>query len=178
MNILAWSLFFFLPFIHSGYALPKLFVLGLGALWIPARRFDSMDFPLKLLWLVLLVGTVFSIDPYQSIVGTYNDWSHGLLASAVLTIWILRGNGEEPDTARLADLIILMAAMAFDQRMWTGHRAGLTIGDPVALGSLFALGAPLVVLHRRARLPILILGLWATGSRGAWVASLLGLLAW
>lgn len=178
VKLLAWSLLFFLPIIQSGYALPKLFILGLGAWGIKSRRFDSMDFPLKLVWLVLLTGTVFSIDPYQSIVGTYNDWSHGLLAAAVLTIWILRGNSEEPDTAFLADIILLMAMAAFDQRLITGHRAGLTLGDPVALGSLLALGAPLVVLERRRRLPILILGLWATGSRGAWVASLLGLLAW
>lgn len=178
MRLLAWSLLFFLPIIQSGYALPKLFILGLGAWGIKARRFDSMDFPLKLVWLVLLTGTVFSIDPYQSVVGTYNDWSHGLLAAAVLTIWILRGNGEEPDTEALAAIILLLAGAAFCMRMWTGNRAGLTLGDPVALGSLLALGSPLVVLHRRRWLPVLILGLWATGSRGAWIASLLGLLAW
>jgi len=176
--LLIAALLIVFPFILSGYALPKLIVLSLAVFTLRGRRFDSMDFPLKLLWLVLLAGTVFSIDPYQSFAGRYNDWGHGLIGAAVLTLWILKGNGEEPDTDSLARAALVFSALAVMERMATGERARGLLGDPVATGSLLALACPLVVHERRRWLPLLAAGLWATGSRGAWAASLLGLLAW
>lgn len=177
MLLLIAAVLIFSPVLPIGYTLPKLLLLSTVGFLVKGPRATSFDRPLLWFWMILIVSTIFSVDPYYSIVGRYNDWAHGLVGMAVLTTCLLLGASQEKtDLKPLARLAYVLAVWALAERFHTGLRASGPIGDPVALGTLLALLAPIVKLENVYALPLIAGGLWATGSRGAWIGALIGCL--
>lgn len=180
------ALLVFDPRIRAGYTIPKLAVLAMGLVLAgmgSGRRRRGMDWALALVWGSLALSTLASIDPWASVVGRYNDFSHGLWAMALATGFLLLGTRVRTDTPLLllSGFGVLVGAWTFAQRMAgvdlrTGGRALGPLGDPIATGLVLACLAPLCLRFRFRWLTLAVVaaGIWATGNRGSAGAALAG----
>lgn len=163
----------------------------------PSRT--PLDWPLLAGAAALSLSAWFSQDPWQSVLGEYNlrTYGAGTLALCAALGWLAAGwldaRGRRRTLTlcvRAAGLVGLYAALQglglepfeISAAVLQSGRAVSTIGSPVHLGAFLALLLP-VGLHlwraERGPLPALCLalmaaGLWASISRGAWLAAGLG----
>ncbi|PCI31281.1 MAG: hypothetical protein COB53_13535 [Elusimicrobia bacterium] len=192
--------------VYSIYTLPKLLLLAVGLVlaWTAVlgsgdRRGSAgpvIERSLAVLWLVILISTVGSVDLYTSLFGRYNDYAYGHLAMGLYTVAFLWGAGMSKEERRrfglwavvgagLVGLFALTQKTGFRpllQFSLPGGRAVSTIGSPVHLGAYLAAAIAIAIplkqqSHRGLRwlCAVLILGGLAVSiSRGAWIAGLVG----
>ena len=181
--------------IPSSYILPKLTVLSLtvavaGAMlaFRPAHRETRLDWALMLAALALALSFFFSIDRGLSLFGRDGSWSLGIWAMAIYASLFFLASASPISMTALSWLGAALSAHALLQRagfdptvsishLPSGHRAIGTIGNPNELGAILAM----ILLSRNNMLHpcqlLILVGLWATGSRGAWLATFAGLAA-
>jgi len=163
---------------------------------------NAVDFSL-LAWLAACTASAWrSQDPGLSLVGQYNLFTYALWQSALYAaIFVIAARCEGEQNIRRALRVCLGAAgiisvyalmqglgievFKLSAPMFAGGRAVSTIGSPVHLGAYLALLTPLAIHEvRTARgwgralagvcLAIMLGGLWATISRGAWGVAVIG----
>lgn len=163
--------------IPNSFVIPRvaLIVAGLyvSLLWdrVPRRAFVFLG--------VLFLATLLSSDPWRSLKGLPTQWSGGLLPTMAY-VALLALPSRRPWLATLG-LVLSVHALAqqagADMRLPSvflpAGRAVAYIGSPVDLGALLAMAAPAVPV---LGLPLIALGLWASGSRAAWAAAAIALL--
>lgn len=175
LALLAYSYAFSAPF-----CVPKLLILGVGLLEMSIRVIrtgeinSGLVIPGLAFILACILSTIFSADPLLSIMGRYNSYALGLIGIAVCFLYYLAGD------SRLLYLAgPVMGLHAFHQ--WASGESPIvgraigTAGSPVDLGIILAMLAPLQ--KSNVCLFAVVLGLLATGSRGAWLAAAAGLYA-
>jgi O-antigen ligase len=162
------ALWAFSPSMPFGFLTPKIGVMAAGAV---AYALRSKPRALALL-AVLVASTLTSIDPSVSFYGYPGFWTYGLLPVAFFCLlttiptgkaW-LKWAGVALSVHALAqvaglDPFIPAAKLQFG-------RAVAFNGSPVDLGAILAMAAPLA----GGWLPLILAGIWATGSRGALLA--------
>lgn len=182
-SLFAYSLAFTAPF-----AVPKLIVLCLGAMAIaalivsgdPVDQGRSMIVPGLLLAGVCVMSAMTSAHPALAIVGRYNAYALGLLGLGLAILYNLAASS----MIGLGELIpiagAILGAHAFAQFLGydavltstrTLGRAISTIGHPVDLGLVLAMCLPFASGRLKYLAVPIALGLFATGSRGAWIAA-------
>ncbi|MFH1726169.1 MAG: O-antigen ligase family protein, partial [Elusimicrobiota bacterium] len=167
-------------------------------------RSTEMDLPLLASAAALALATVFSRDRLLSLSGSYNEHSFGvwpmLLCVAVyyLAAWGLEG--ERQRRVRMLSIVVgaavscyaVLQGLGFEPWELSGNipqgRAVSAFGSPVYLGAYLALVLPLALdsalVKSRERwygtvsLALIAAGLWATISKGAWLAAGTGALAY
>lgn len=187
----------------SLFVLPKLVLsavavalAGIGALRTGepnGKAGRSVEASLAALWVVLAASTAFSVDPYLSLFGRYNDYAYGLLAMALYSAAFLWGAGMSDAHRRrfssfaiaggaLVGFVGILQILGFRpglQFELPGGRAVSTIGSPVHLGAYLAACLILAVPRegdsgrgRRWLCAALIAGgVIASFSRGAWLSA-------
>ncbi|MBI4348858.1 MAG: O-antigen ligase family protein [Elusimicrobia bacterium] len=195
----AWSTHFV-----AEYTLPKLLALHVGlvlaagaAAWSASTAWRCpLDLPVLVNLAVLALLTATSQDPWLSLVGRYNSYSHGLWVCAIYAGLGLLAARLDRGSVRAAVASTLLGGSvvaAYGVLQTLGYewflraalpqgRAVSSIGSPVDLGAYLATLFPLAVAWTVGRsspagaLATLALaaGLWATASRGPWLASVLG----
>jgi hypothetical protein len=178
--ILLLGLLVVVPWMTVGFSLPKALLLGAAGFVLRGPRRGSFDRILALLWWVLLCTTLFSVDPFASIHGRYNDWSHGLVGWAAFTVFLMHGTSVMPsERERTVTLLVrgtmCIAVLCLVQRLWMQRSIG-TVGDPVAMGALLAMMLPICASRSPLTLAVMLPAIWATGTRGAMLGGLLGLI--
>ena len=168
---------------------------------LAAGRTD-FDFPLLAGLFVVCLSAAASADPSTSLRGRFDSYAYGLwgltLVAAVVQLAARSARGRE---AVRADWLIWSAALVggygvmqkfgFDpifhfKNLPAGGRAVSTLGSPVDLGAMLALAWPLslwrVDTGRRPASVVAALliagGLYACGSRGAWLGAAVGATAY
>lgn len=190
------------PVLSSAFALPKLVLLSLGGVagalavcaGAPLELERSLARPLGFGLAVLTLCAALSQDPWLSFVGDYNTYACGLWAIALCsTAHVAAASLEPPWPRRLETLLCALAVLIggygvlqsagldpwLSKQLPFGRAVG-TLGSPFGLGAL--LSALLPLLLRRARAgwawkiatALAAAGLFATESRGAWLAAAAG----
>lgn len=169
-----------------------------GAVRSPAGAGASpLDRPLLACAGALAVCAVFSLDRAVSVLGQHNFYAHGLLAGclllalAALASRLSRGREEALLKACLAAYTVVGAFAVLQWAgvrlsvglpdHWRNARAISSLGSPVSLGQALVLILPLALhwaLEKRSALGWACLlagagGLYASISRGAWLAAAL-----
>lgn len=176
VNPIALSFFAVVPpNIPTWFVLPKLTCVVVGLLAYAFTREYKVNSRVVPLLFVYVLSTAFSIDQDISITGRYNDWSQGLWAAGIYALL----TGFDCGTSWLKYSSAVLSVHALIQRMGYDsifpsleNRAIATIGSPVDLGMILAMAFPI----SGRLMPLVGLGLWATGSRGALLAGGLSLL--
>jgi hypothetical protein len=158
--------FFAVGKIAAAYTLPKITIVILGLAVAAYRKDFYVSRRGLFLFAMLTASALLSVDPYLSVFGEWNDWSRGLGACAV---YLLLSAQECPTTCVWYASAVL-ALLAVYQRLHGHPRAITTIGSPTDLGMLLAMAFPGAGYFT----PLIGAGLWATGSRGAWLGAACG----
>ncbi len=180
MALFAYSFSFAAP-----YSIPKLLVLSFGAvvlaIWGQANYSKvgrSAALLIGAVGLSALVG-----DKYLAVVGRYNSYALGLVGLCLAFVYLTHTSKDEEaiDILALVGAVLGVHALAqvvgFDSSLsssLTGNRAIGTIGSPVHLGLILAMLLPIALDRSKVYAVSIALGLLATGSRGAWLAALVG----
>lgn len=183
---------------YMAFVEPKVWVI-LIALTMAAFCWERVTAPARPLriaicvWILwLAVAFQFSVDPMDSFLGRQNDYSTGFLsvcAYALLFLCASKVPDEQQD--ELISMAIKAAAVCSFIGIlqyigsYTGHiskslggRGVGLIGGPPAFGAYLAMIAPLAYRKRAlGALSVIILGVGASGSRGAFLALFAGVLA-
>jgi hypothetical protein len=152
--------------IPACYTLPKITVVTLGLLYWSFKT--AVPVSKKALWLfgLAVVSSAFSLDPWLSVLGRYNEWSQGLWAASLY----LALTGFAVNRKHVSVIAGLLAAMAVLERLHGGpieNHAMTWVGSPVDAGALLALMAPACTPWLW---PLILAGVYATGSRAALLA--------
>lgn len=193
---LAWS-----DRLVASYVLPKLLllsaaVLGGGIALLAARgpaavgpRRSPLDLPLALLLGATLVSALASRDPLVSVLGHFNANVHGLWPTTLfIAVFFMARTLDFDARWKLVQAGVWAAALVggyaglqgLGMEVFPtaggllGGRAISTIGGPVYLGAHLALFVPLALAGPRIRLALIVWGLFASGTRGAWLGAAAG----
>jgi hypothetical protein len=173
--------------IANAYTLPKLTILVLGILTMSFKKDLYVSKSAFLLWAAYALLCALSIDPVYSFLGHYGERE---LCFWGATIVLLFTCGDDLRWVRYAG--VLLGAYCLSQRLWRdplslfmsmetipGRAAGL-MGSPIDAGCVLAMALcldwperPIFFYPSSA---MILGGLWATGSRAAWLAAACGLL--
>ena len=173
----------FYGFTLSGpYSLGKLVAVTVFGLWLALGPVLRLGVAPLFYLLAAVVSTLLSADPWLSVWGLWGTYNTGLICAMVLIpYWACVDSrhrfGLEVGL-RWGGLI--MAVVGLAQRVGfflpfplpAGDRAYSTMGSPVYVGAMAALCFPFCKTWLERGLMIALL--WATGSRGAWIATALG----
>lgn len=190
---------FMLPGVNDPYQTPHLFAMALACvpmLLVKSDRHSSMETETIVALGLWTLAACFSRDLSYTFVGAYLSPFDCLSAICVL-FCLLVGSarvGKAPiDVARAVSAVsIPMSFYAVMQwlEMWpvlfppdlTSHRTTSTFGSPVYLGAMLAVCVPVIAtLYTRKNkvasvaLPLALLALYTTKTRGAWLAAAAGL---
>lgn len=185
--ILAVALIVYSQMFASMFAIPKLIVLGLGAgalcLALALKgRVRKMSLTAIVMLSVYLLSAVFADDKYLAFVGNYNDYSIGILGITIATIFYLYTDIDIDKTitmlsiaGAIVGLHALVQAGIFNSDLlpYSGRAYG-TIGSPVSLGIVLAILLPVAYSKSNVYALAVLLGILASGSRGALLASVAG----
>lgn len=186
-TIIAVSLFAYSHLFVAAFAVPKLIVLGLGAgaLCLALALEGKVRRMSTLTWVVLgcyLLSALFADDKPLAFIGNYNDYSHGFLGIAIASIFFLYPDHDKEMTENIIALCAaVIGVFAFYQ--WsvshqymclTNGRAIGSIGSPVSLGIVLAILMPLAYSKSNVYALAVAMGIIASGSRGALLASVAG----
>jgi len=178
---LAISPLFSTVWVSALFSLPKVWVLWFGTIFADKTRETPLDTAIAVGLGVCVVSTAFPSNPVRSALGGYNDLSYGLLAMVLYTLifyWGATTNHPKRYLALAGYVALVVALLAvfekyeiFPIRMvkLPDGRAVSTIGQPVHLGTYLAASLPLVPGWG---VILMLLGIVASGSRGAVVAVL------
>lgn len=150
------------PQIPAGFLLPKIAVILFGmlvtTLWDNKRGL--------LLLGVMCLSTLHSVNVEDSAVGAPGAWTYGIVP-VVVYLLLMRMPTEKPwlRWAAIGLSVHALIQMSGLEPPPQG-RAVAWIGSPIDLGALLAMAAPV----SGAWLPLVLAGIWATGSRGALLA--------
>lgn len=160
----------FWPWWKYGYILPKLIVItaGLGIALTKRKRLTVYGRG-ALLLLVAIVSSVGSRAPQLSLHGYPMVWTLGLAQCVVYLL--LTGFSSERPWLRYVGVLLsahaLIQLAGLDPTAALPHgRAIATIGHPVDLGAVLAMALPV----SGPWWPLILAGIWATGSRSAYLA--------
>lgn len=165
------------PGMTGGYFFPKAAMAGLGMLLYWLR-----DHPRSILFLaVMSASAAGSIVPSFSLMGVPGVWTLGLLqVTTLLLLMTMPTNGRWLRWAGVAlSVHALLQVAGLDpliplSTLPSGARAIAWIGSPIDLGALLAMAAPVSGPY----LPLVLAGIWATGSRGALLAVVFAFGSW
>jgi O-antigen ligase len=193
--------------VYSIYVLPKFLLIAAAALLAGVAALRSgepngsagsgVEKSLGAVWLVLVISAIFSVEPYVSFLGRYNDHAYGLAAFALYTLAFIWGAGMPDETRKrflfwaIAGAAVVGVVAVFQKAgvrpllkfPLPGGRAVSTIGSPVHLGAYLSAALVLAVPlrgegRRGARwfcAAAAAAGLFVSFSRGAWLAGAVGL---
>lgn len=181
--LLTWVYF---PGLAGPYSTGKLIVTAILGMWLAfgvtqTRRTDLLG---ALYLATLVVSTLVSVDLDLSVFGLQLTYCVGLLAAFVLVpFWTCSTNQDFRSLQiglRIAGVGLALVGLAqkFGVEFVTpfplpfGERAYSTMGSPVYAGQIAAMLLPFAV--GKIELGLLCAFLWATGSRGAWLAAAVG----
>ncbi len=199
------ALFTFSMSFAAAFSIPKLLVLAIGLVPFAAYAAAggevdierSLLKPALPLLAVMLASMAMSSDPWVGLVGRHNSFALGLLGVVIALAYHVAaacGEHRQDNVARklrglrlIAAAGAIMGVYAFAQ--WTrvvdnlgffvtGGRAIGTIGSPTDLGIVLAMILPLAACLSPVYGIGVSLGLMATGSRGAWIAGVFGMLVY
>lgn len=166
------------------YSLGKAVMVGLVGLWLSLGQLYERDYRLPLVYAAcLVIAGVFGQDHLITLTGLWGTYNLGLVPALSL-FPVLTGLGpvDKPGLVRgIRIAAVLMALYGLLQKFvaWpvdsfflpfelpAGERVYSTIGSPVYAGAMVALFFP---FGNKWESGILLLFLWATGSRGAYLA--------
>ena len=189
------AIFAFTGNMMAGFSLFKVLVLSLGLIVISFSAAMSAKITIgPVFWLgvvflgVSVLSAAFCDDPWLAIIGRYNSYALGILGLCIALLYHLAGGDISilPLTGAILGLIAFIQYVGLGPVHFlgqvilpptsdlTGNRAYATIGSPTQLGAVLAMTLPLTgsLVYSLA----IILGLLATGSRGAILAAGMGLL--
>jgi len=183
--IIAVSLLAYSPLFASVFAIPKLIVLSLGAgalcLALALKgRVRRVGLVGMLALGYYLLSAMYADDRYLAVVGNYNDYSLGLLGVGIALAFYLYPDINIEFTINalaLGGVVIGMIALyqwGMIPLMTLNGRAIGTIGSPVSLGVLLAILLPIAFSKSRIYALAILLGILASGSRGALLAGVAG----
>ncbi len=175
----------YIPAFAACYSLAKLAAIAVIGLLLalhrrPGHRVEDR-FGLAYL-AVIAFGAVIGVDARLSAIGLHGTYGTGLLEALVLVpLWLYLRREDFADLrtgVRWSAAFVALLALA--QRggiealtpfpLANGYRADSALGNPVYSGAWLAMS--LVFARRPIERATILAGLWATGSRGAWVAAL------
>ena len=183
--IIAVSLLAYSPLFVSVFAIPKLIVLSLGAgalcLALALKgKIRGVGLVGMLALGYYLLSAVFADDKYLAIVGNYNDYSLGLLGVFIALTFFLYPDVDKDKTIEILSLagvgigLIALYQWGLIPSMTLNGRAIGTIGSPVSLGVLLAILLPIAFSRSKIYAIAILLGIIASGSRGAILAGVAG----
>ena len=153
---------------QMGFLLPKIAVMATGAVAYALRTKPRA----LVLLAIMAASTLTSIAPSVSFYGYPDFWTYGLLPVTFFCVLTTISTGK--DWLKWAGVALSVHALAqiagldpfvSAEKLQFG-RAVAYNGSPVDLGAILAMAAPLAV----GWLPLVLAGIWATGSRGALLA--------
>ena len=189
------ALFAYSSMFNAPYAVPKVAVLVIGAVaitvaacmgsWVGIGRLA----PAGVVLLVTLgVSLMFANDPWVGLFGRYNSYSLGMAGLGLALIFYLASCGGGSwglDLIAVSGAILGLHAFAqwcgFDAKLSsqiTGNRSIGTMGSPVDMGIVLAAILPVSASRSNVYAVAVALGILGTGSRGAIISAVLGVLAW
>lgn len=184
------SLFAYSWAFTSPYAMPKMIVLAFGAMVIASMmvarypvRLDRSAFVTGLVMLgVVLISALFSENVPLGMVGRWNSYALGLMGLGMVFLYHIASTSVDGiGLLGLAGAVIglhsLAQAAGVDASLLNrvlGRSIG-TMGHPVDLGIILAMCLPFAVRESKIYATAIVLGLLATGSRGAWISSAAGI---
>ena len=188
------SLFAYHPSFTAPYSMPKLAILAIGLAVMSTAVIGGVQVdsgrPLMangfIMLGVCLVSALFAKDKWLAFAGNHNSYALGLLGITISFCYHIAAAGGKPNgIIPLAGAIMGIHGFAqwagFDASISsqiTGNRAIGTIGSPVFLGTILGVIMPLAIEKSWTYALAVSLGLMATGSRGAWIAAVIGILAY
>ena len=189
MNIATWAtigaIFVYSNSFTETFTAPKLLVLSLGLFLIAICKEIRTGpvFWAGILFIVVnLLSTIFGVDHYLGIVGKYNNYGLGILGLTIALLYhsasgdisILPLAGSILGLLTLSQYFGICPLKGIEFSDLTGNRAYSTLGSPTNCGLILAMILPLSgsLVYSLA----IILGLLATGSRGALMAAGIGTL--
>ncbi len=159
-----------LPSFPGGFVFPKMAGILLWMLIYALRHHRRAQAFL----LVAAFSAAYSINPTLSVIGLPGFWTYGLMSMACYCLLMTMDIG----TSWLKWLGVLLSIHALAQQLnldplvgkavLQSGRSVAWIGSPIDLGALLAMAAPV----SGAWLPLILMGLLASGSRGAMLAVL------
>ena len=167
--------FVWVGMVPNSFVIPRIIVIAAAA--VVAILWDRVPRAALVLLAVMAASAAHGILPWISVWGLPQQWAHGLMA-AIIYAGLLACPTKQPWLRWLGVALSVHAVLqrfALDPLVnpaWLpAGRAVAYIGSPVDLGALLAMAAPVA----GPWLPIVIAGLWACGSRAAWLAAAVAL---
>lgn len=191
----AWAQAFFCwPIIDRGFVEPKLAALFATMVWISCQRLPARAArPLLALCAVATLSWWYSISTQLSLYGLPVQPGYGLMAMGCLAVVYAHSHISPVQPRQWAWLALALGVLAILERLGQDPMSVLAhhdprlafsrmpagrvvgwVGSPVDLGAILAM-----LLAFCGPIPgaFVVVGLWLTGSRGAWLAAACGLLA-
>lgn len=171
-------------FLQGRFSLGKLLITGMIGYWLSTGPiFKNRVVPALLYLLTVVIASFFSADVWLSFWGIFGTYSHGLLAAMVLIpFYVCFDISSRPAIEKGIRVgAVIMSLVGIGQRfgvgwcpfpLFTGDRVYATLGSPIDVGAICALCFPFA--RTAPEKVLLVLCLWASGSRGAWIATALG----
>lgn len=181
--IAAVLLIFYGYSLSAHWSLGKLLIVAVGGLWLSTGRYYRLGtWPLAYL-AVLTLTSVTSRDPWLSWWGLWGTYNVGLLAALTIApYWACVGPDDREGIERGLRVGGCIVAFVAALQMWGlvfsedladfSGRASSTLGSPVYLGAALALCYPFCRGYEKG---LVWAALLASGSRGAWLAVLAGI---
>lgn len=177
------ALFMYSAQFAAPFAVPKLALLSLGAAVLAvAPRERGLTAGMWLFLGAMVVSAFLADDRYLAVIGRHNSYSMGLLGALLASIYFMCAREGKGIVAAGAAILGLHAfaqwAGVIDGINLYGNRPISMIGSPVDLGMILAMCLPVAMSESKTMALPVGLGLFATGSRGSWLAAVAGVLAW
>lgn len=164
----------------SGYwSLGKLVAVAAAGSWLSLSGVRRLGVPFLAHLAALAWATVYSSDPWTSLWGLHGTYNTGLLCALVLVpFWACPRQDDRPAMERglLFGVAVFCALGLLQKLVWNPWpwlfegRAFSTMGSPIYAGAICVFALP--YFYRDKIISLGIVGmLWATGSRGAWIAA-------
>lgn len=172
-------------FTLSGYwSLGKLVAVAGAGVWLSLGGVRRLGWAPLAYLAAVTITTLTSADTWTSTIGLHGTYNTGLLCALVLVpFWacVSREDRAGMERGLLLGVATFCVLGLIQKLVWNPTpdfaegRASSTLGSPIYAGALCAFALP--YFTRNKIISALIVGmLWATGSRGAWLAAAVGTL--